>query len=134
MSLSIKREFTIDAPTDRVWSILGDEFADVAHWASGLDSSGRNPNAIDFEDGAVRGAGLRGPRIRIHRRADRGARPQDRHVGVFGRCREDPVGRQRHHEHLDVDTTRRWFDEGEHAPDRTTPRSDWDDPEADDEP
>lgn len=55
MTLHIEKDFVIDAPVDRVWHILADEFVDVGSWASGLTSSGPNPHAVPLDDGTAGG-------------------------------------------------------------------------------
>ncbi|MEM8620690.1 MAG: SRPBCC family protein [Actinomycetota bacterium] len=55
MTLEINKQFTIDAPVERVWSILADDFEHVYDWATGLDSSGPNPKAPRQADGNAGG-------------------------------------------------------------------------------
>lgn len=55
MSLQVTTTFTINAPAERIWSIMADDFVDVAHWASGLDSSRPNPQAVSVPPGATTG-------------------------------------------------------------------------------
>ena len=55
MSLSIKKEFTVDASPERIWSIMIDDFENIANWVSGLDSSGPNPDATPLDDGVTGG-------------------------------------------------------------------------------
>lgn len=49
--LEIANTYTIDAPADRLWEILVDQFTDVGSWVSGLDDSGPNPNLPPVADG-----------------------------------------------------------------------------------
>lgn len=51
----IEKDFVIDAPVDRIWEILADEFEEVGSWASGLTSSGPNPKAQRLDDGTAGG-------------------------------------------------------------------------------
>ena len=45
--MQIKRQFTVNASADRLWEIMGLQFADVSHWASGIYASqGRNDNSM----------------------------------------------------------------------------------------
>lgn len=37
--MDVRIETQIDAPADRVWEIIGRQFADVAYWAAGVKSS-----------------------------------------------------------------------------------------------
>ncbi|MEM7772188.1 MAG: SRPBCC family protein [Cyanobacteria bacterium P01_E01_bin.6] len=41
--MQIKKQFTVNASADRLWEIMGTQFADVSHWASDIYTSrGRN--------------------------------------------------------------------------------------------
>ncbi|MGF1647303.1 MAG: SRPBCC family protein [Kineosporiaceae bacterium] len=53
MEISVTSSAQVDAPADRVWSILADEFESVSHWASTIPVSGHNPLAVDVPAGAA---------------------------------------------------------------------------------
>ena len=55
MTLEINKQLTIDAPVERVWSILADDFEHVYDWATGLESSDPNPKAPRQADGNAGG-------------------------------------------------------------------------------
>ena len=78
MTLQIENDFVIDAPIDRVWEILADEFEHVGRWASGLASSGPNPQVQPLDDGMaggrvceIPGFGYSDERLVEYRPADR---------------------------------------------------------------
>ena len=37
--MQIKKQFTVNASADRLWEIMGSQFADVSYWASGIYAS-----------------------------------------------------------------------------------------------
>ena len=43
----------MNASAERVWSILADDFENVAHWASTIPASGPNPLAVTVPEGAA---------------------------------------------------------------------------------
>ena len=55
MTFEIKKQFTIDASTDRVWDILVDQFDDVADWATGVTRSVPHPETTVYPDGTSGG-------------------------------------------------------------------------------
>ena len=55
MTLEINKQLAIDAPVERVWSILADDFEHVYDWATGLESSDPNPKAPRQADGNAGG-------------------------------------------------------------------------------
>ena len=55
MTFEIKKQFTIDASTDRVWDILVDQFEDVADWATGVTTSVPRPETTVYPDGTSGG-------------------------------------------------------------------------------
>lgn len=45
--MQIKKQFTVNASADRLWEIMGGQFADVSHWASSIYASrGRNSGIL----------------------------------------------------------------------------------------
>ncbi|MEM9516890.1 MAG: SRPBCC family protein [Actinomycetota bacterium] len=55
MTFEITKQFTIEAPVERVWSILADDFENVYDWATGLESSAPHPEAPRHADGTAGG-------------------------------------------------------------------------------
>ena len=54
-TISIERTESFEAGADRLWQILADEFTDVASWASSIDHSKANADAMVRIDGAPAG-------------------------------------------------------------------------------
>ena len=53
--IDIRRDTTIDLTVEELWRILSDGFSDVGSWASLVNWSKPNPEAIDTLDGAPTG-------------------------------------------------------------------------------
>lgn len=56
--IDITKTITVNAPADRLWEILSDDFLSVSTWASTVDSSEANPAAAPALPGAVTGGRL----------------------------------------------------------------------------
>jgi hypothetical protein len=54
-TISIERTESFEASADRLWQILADEFTNVASWASSIDHSKANADAMNHIDGAPAG-------------------------------------------------------------------------------
>jgi hypothetical protein len=52
---TLAKTATIDAPADRIWEILDNEFSQVGHWASAVDHSTTNLQLVADADGAAQG-------------------------------------------------------------------------------
>lgn len=46
-STTVERSFTVDAPPERVWEVLGEGFGEVDSWASGVAASSAKPLDAD---------------------------------------------------------------------------------------
>lgn len=55
MAIAISKSTTINVSADQLWSILGDDFANVGQWARAVDSS-----AVNLEAPAIEGADIGG--------------------------------------------------------------------------
>ena len=55
MGIEVSKKATINVSADRLWSILADEFDKIGEWASGIDSSGPNPDAAILEGAPMGG-------------------------------------------------------------------------------
>ena len=53
--MQIARTLRVDAPLDKVWSILADDYATIGDWARAVDSSAPNPDAAPLKGAAVGG-------------------------------------------------------------------------------
>jgi hypothetical protein len=61
MGIDISKTATVNVSADRLWSIVGDDFAKVGEWARGVDSSAPNPDAAVPEGASVGGRVCQAP-------------------------------------------------------------------------
>jgi hypothetical protein len=55
MGIEVSKTKTINASADQIWSIVGDDFANVGDWARGVDSSDANADPVNFDGAPVGG-------------------------------------------------------------------------------